>query len=323
MKYLILTSLLVLSMHSHAQNLVLNGNFDSIISQQNVIPMFWTLPTSNSPDYHHPARNDSRFSTPSNYAGFQNPKSGLSYFGLLAYKIPGFNIREYIQGQFESSLKKDSTYCFEIYISLADSVNYSLKNKLGVYLSSSKVDSSQLVHKLLHFNPQIEFVDSLHFTNKSNWVRYSSKYTAQGGESHLIIGNFKPDSLLDTLRVVGATNSMFNSSYYYIDDVWLSHCDSIPDSLTSIEQETLSKSLDVYPNPFKNSIVVQSQTSSKLNFVLYNSVGQSVSALRLRSALQQSNGKKYELDIGEIPTGLYWLRVSDGVREETVKLVKN
>lgn len=306
-------------MLSHAQNLVLNGSFDSLISISNPIPLHWSLPTTNSPDYHHPARNDSRFSTPSNYAGFQNPKSGLSYFGLLAYKIPGFNIREYIQGQFKSSLKKDSTYCFEIYMSLADSVNFSLKNNLGVYFSSSKVDSSQLVHKLLHFNPQIEFIDSVHFTDKVNWLKLSASYKAIGGESYIVIGNFKPDSLLDTLRVFGGSNSMFDASYYYLDNVWLSHCDSIPDSLIGLDEKSLRLSISVYPNPIsQHEFYVKSKKNTILNFVLYNSLGQQ---LPIEAVPNREGYTVYPQS--EFKSGLYWLRVSDGKREEMVKLLKN
>lgn len=302
--------------------LILNGNLDNIVSQSQVFPSFWSLPTSNSPDYHHPARNDNRFSTPSNFAGFQNPKSNLGYFGLLTYKISANSVREYIQGQLKYNLIQDSTYCFEIYLSLADSMTYTIKNSLGVFFSISKVDSSHLVHQLLQFSPQIEFIDSVHFTDKVNWVKYSASYKAQGGESYIVIGNFRPDSLLDTLKIIGSSQSVYEGTYYYIDNIWLSHCDSVPDSLVSLREQSLNLGLSVYPNPFEDRVTVKSKSNQNLSFQMYNTLGQSVVALSGVEVRQHGPTNTYQINTKNIPEGLYWLRVSDGKREETVKLMK-
>lgn len=313
-----------------AQNYIPNYSFEDTVPVK-VTPLYlpdqWTAATREGWNYLTPFNsNFPNWTAPSNAFGFQNARTGSSFVGIMIYhldkKIRNPR-REYMQAQLKQALVKDSSYCFEIHLSHADSSNFASRGQLGVYFSNTAVYYNTFQN--LPYAPQIIVSPTQYVSDKINWVKYSHSYIAQGGEQYITIGNFNDTTSLDTIFVGGGNinNINYRNTYYYIDDVWLSHCDSVPDSLTSLEQLPLSMSLEVYPNPFKNSIIVQSQTTSQLSFTLYNSIGQSVSALRLSSALQQPNGKKYELDIGNIPTGLYWLRVSDGVREETIKLIKN
>ncbi|MEX2380437.1 MAG: T9SS type A sorting domain-containing protein, partial [Vicingaceae bacterium] len=90
----------------------------------------------------------------------------------------------------------------------------------------------------------------------------------------------------------------------------------LPDSLTSIKEQSLKHALSVYPNPFVNDLIVESKQHQKLEFMLYNSLGQAV-AVKV-----QAQNNKYKISTPQLPKGLYWLRVSDGKREETFKLIR-
>ena len=59
------------------------------------------------------------------------------------------------------------------------------------------------------------------------WTKISEIYTAQGGEKYIIIGNFKTDSLTDTMHV---KNNAPTLSYYFIDDISVAKSDFTPDA---------------------------------------------------------------------------------------------
>jgi gliding motility-associated-like protein len=54
---------------------------------------------------------------------------------------------------------------------------------------------------------------------KNGWEKISIPFIASGGEQYLIIGNFTPYSLMDTLFVGGGNSDYGIFGYYFIDDV--------------------------------------------------------------------------------------------------------
>ena len=57
---------------------------------------------------------------PSNFVGYQQPHTGDNYAGFIAYDAGNLKWSEYIATKFTDSLKARSTYCFKMFISLAD-----------------------------------------------------------------------------------------------------------------------------------------------------------------------------------------------------------
>jgi hypothetical protein len=156
-----------------------------------------------------------------------------------------------------------------------------------------------------------------YLTDKVNWVKIDLQYKAMGGEEYITIGNFNDTTYIDTTFVPGGGTEFWqDGSYYYLDDVWLSHCDSVPDSLSSLGEYSLKNAVSVYPNPFVNDIVVESKEHQKLEFILYNSLGQAI------AVEVQKQDKMYKISTPQLPKGLYWLMVSDGKKEEVFKLIK-
>ena len=307
---------------SKGQNIVKNGSFEDTVRTINggLRSNYWGTPTVNSsPDFFHSNRSNTYFKVPQNIFGFQHAKTGSAYYGLVGNGVMSFpENREYIQNEFADSLKKDSSYCFQMYVSLADSMTYAIKNNLGVFFSSKKLKLNNLSHLRIDTLPQIEFNDSSFFTEKTNWIKLSGAYTAQGGERFLSIGVFRPDSLLDTLYVGGGADPMYNKAYYYIDDVWLSHCDSLPRDTGAVGLNDIPrKEQDIllYPNPVRQFFTLETQATALSDFQLFNVMGQQFPL----QAEKAANG--FRFDAQHLPKGLYILQLGGEV-PKAVKFIK-
>ncbi|MEQ8910589.1 MAG: T9SS type A sorting domain-containing protein [Vicingaceae bacterium] len=301
------------------QNLVINGSFEdtSIYSNNILWATNWTVPTGSSPDFFHPYRGLSYSLAPSNFVGYQNAKTGLGYFGLTVYSSYRNQAREYIQGKLTSPLIQDSVYCFQLYISLADSSQYAIKRNLGVYFSNHKLDSPQVQHRVLHLNPQVTFDTTTFFIDKQNWVLLSGGFKAQGGEGYFTVGNYQLDANLDTLRVNFGIDSNLRVSYYYLDDISLVACDSFPGMITSVaEEKQLGEKVKLYPNPTKGLIHLAMPANNKqtFNFQLYD--------LKGRLLRSEAVGQSKQIDLSDLPSSLYYYRLSNnGELLKTGKLV--
>lgn len=203
-----------------------------------------------------------------------------------------------------------------MFISLADSSHFASRGQLGVYFSANAVGANNTIN--LPYTPQVIVSPNNYINDKVNWVEYNMQYKALGGEEYITIGNFFDTTRLDTQYVAGGGNQFWQlATYYYIDDVWLSHCDSLPDSLIGIREQSLKRQLSVYPNPFQQDFVVRSKQNQNLHFGLYNSLGQQID-FKL-----QKQGNNYLIQPKDIPKGIYWLKVSDGKEQTIFKLVKD
>ena len=307
------------------QNIIPNGNFEDTIPSffGTVSAKNWVNPTNGSPDFYSKYHNKDAPSlgVPINKVGFQNTHSGKSYFGLLLYNFHTPNnskrLREYIQNKFTKPLVKDTGYCLQFYVSLADSCRFASKNKLGIYFSSNQVNSSNKFY--LPYTPQVIVSPDSFITEKEKWIAYNFKYKAQGGEQYITIGNFTDSTEIDTLFVGGGDKNNLNwqGTYYYIDDVYFGHCDSLPvDTPTSIEENNLLSKLTAYPNPVKRQFTLQNNSNKKLSFLLYNTLGSQVNL-----KIQQSHNN-YQFSMGHLPKGIYLLHIIAEDTSTTLKLVK-
>ena len=199
-------------------NLVLNPGFESYtICPPGLAPPFtassWNLPTGGSSDYYNScAPVSSNVSTPQNSFGYQVPHTGNGYAGFILR--PTNLYREYLQVPLASPLVAGKIYQVSFYVSLADYAKWAV-DKIGAYLSIGAVGLLPGA-PVLPFTPQIAHPMGNYITDKINWTLISGNYTAIGGESHLIIGNFYNDIL--TVPLMGQ-GGFYPGSYYFIDDV--------------------------------------------------------------------------------------------------------
>lgn len=285
---------------SNAQNMIPNPSFEDTLTRttQLYLPAKWVSPTTGSPDYFIPL-NENFKSGHLNFIGYQTPNLGEAYMGLSIYSLYANNaskrFREYIQNELSDTLKKDSIYCLQLYISLANSSRYGSKGILGVHFSETAISSNNFYY--LPFIPQIIVSPDSFITEKEEWLELNFKYQATGGEKYISIGNFNDSNIVDTVFVGGGRKSEIDhvGTYYYIDDIFLGHCDSLPeDTSIGLRENSLENQFSIYPNPFENRVVVRYNGNEKLQFQLYNLFGQSVETASYLAV----TSKNYELSLG-------------------------
>jgi hypothetical protein len=200
----------------NAQNIVNNGSFEFFHYESLLViddwheissPDYWTL--NIPPPY-----------VPCNPFGCEGPIHQNSYFGLSPYFLFA-EYREYIQNTLQYNLYTGNSYCFNFYISLADSSNFAI-NSLGINFTDSLYGSLQPGWGLINLEPSI--LTDTFITSKSGWTQFHTKYIANGTEKYLTIGNFYPDSTTGVVWVPGGGGAGYEGTYYYVDSVSLSRC---------------------------------------------------------------------------------------------------
>lgn len=307
--------------HSHAQNIIVNNSFEDTIQGNFGITRAkgWTSPTDGSPDLID-SLSRPEYHMPQNYGGYQFAQDSSRYFGLAIFSKNRINLREYIQSELNHKLIKDSAYCFQFFISLGDSSNYAVKNNLGIYFSAQSFNRQGTY--VLNYIPQIEFVDTEHFVEKIAWVKCSAQYTATGDEKFITIGNFRDNADLDTLYIGGGGEQPYHDlAYYYIDNLYLGHCDSIPeDSAIGLREVNLKQQIIIYPNPVQEQLYIRYEGHQKLQIKLYNLVGQSM--MVATDKVVTSSEVEMQLSFGHLPNGIYLLRVNAGEETASIKILK-
>lgn len=293
-----------------AQNLIPNPSFEDTIHRSFDLKFAsgWSSPTKGSPDYLTSYHNVNRadWGMPQNFNGYQYGRTGNSYMGIVIYSLYNKFIkrrREYIQAKLAKALSEDSTYCLQLHVSLSDSSRYSSRGQLSIYFSQNKISENTDYH--LAYTPQIIVSSVDYIVDKEEWLRFDFEYTASGGEEYIIIGNFNDTTGIDTFFVGGGRKEelAYIETYYYIDDLYLGHCDSLPDTTIGLHENVLKSKLKLYPNPIGEQFYLTYRGQEQLQFQLYNLMGQKVEA-----AVQQE-GNRYRFSSGHLPKGVYLLEV--------------
>lgn len=294
--------ILAIACHGFAQELVPNGRFEQHTgcpTGQNQLykadgwidPSYWT------PDYFHVC-GTAGYSAPDNAGGHQVPRSDSAYAGIFLYSASP--VREYIETALLSPLVTGQTYFFEMFMNLLDNSKFSARN-IGVYFSDTLVNSSGI--NFMPFTPQILNTGTA-YPDTVDWYPVTGYYTAHGGESYMIIGNFDGDEDTPLLMV---NPDGFAYAVVYIDDI----------SLTASTGLTgpSSPAIRVAPMPFDAELDVFMPGTDVSDILLCDM------SARVRIA-QRATGSAH-LRTGELAAGAYLLivRHADG-QEERAKVLK-
>jgi hypothetical protein len=293
-----------------AQNLLLNPSFEDTVQLKfgRTFARDWSSPNLSSPEHYNPfSRVEWR--VPQNIIGYQVANTGSSYFGVLIYSLKGSqgirSARDYLQTKIIDTLVKDSVYCFQLFLSLADSCNYASRNQLGVKFSDAKLISNTTDN----FNeiPDIIISPTDYIIIKDKWLQYDFTYLASGGEQYLTLGNFKDTSAVDTIRITGGSQEWQYATYYYIDDIYLGSCDSLPfDTNVGLqEQNLIQRNHNLFPNPASNrvNLAFEVKPNEHFSFMLYDLQGRLVREQQLHA------GKEHQIPLELINKGLYLYQI--------------
>ena len=234
----VILSCLTNTLSAQSENLVNNYSFEDFDKcpqdytpqdQSHKLIPGWGYPTKATPDYFNrcaPGRADG-VSVPNNFAGESEPRTGDAYIGaILSGTDDGY--REYIQGSLSEPLVKGKKYCVTYYYKLASFSKFSV-DQLSFYFSDIEIKNALMVN--LPYKPQINNLEGLFLDNINDWEEKCTVYTAEGGESIFIMGNFKS---YDNTNYVATDKNMKNLrnksyAYYFIDDVIVRPLDNCTD----------------------------------------------------------------------------------------------
>jgi OOP family OmpA-OmpF porin len=278
---------------SYGQNLVPNGDFEqywSCPANQGQIDSakFWITPsTSGTPDYFSQCANGSLAGVPNNF-GFQQAHSGDSYAGITLKQFTNF--REYIEVPLNTALIANSCYHFEMHLNLLNYCN-SATNSIGVYLSDTIISGVNNFNPL-PFVPQINNTTGF-ITDTLNWTLISGSYNAHGGERYLIIGNFN-DDLHSASILVNSSGSQI--TYYYIDDVSLTICQS-----NGLTNDNNTVQTEIFPNPVTDNLTINIYNNEQSEIILYD--------MSSRKLLQQTFKNSTTINLEQFARGIYFYEV--------------
>ena len=222
-----------------AYNLVPNYSFEDnygcpIINLNGVKDWYFG---GGSPDLFSNCSFFSQYNVPINQFGTEQARTGNNYAGFGVYGVhftgtPN-DIREYVQTQLKDSLLKDQCYKVIFYVSLADSLTQYCNN-IGAYFSRDSFTYGN--YNVLPFIPQVSNNTTANpLKSCTGWVKVEGTFIAQGGESHITIGNFNDDAS-SSVSPANCFNGSISGSYYYLDDVWVIPCDTTA-IIATIEKE--------------------------------------------------------------------------------------
>jgi OOP family OmpA-OmpF porin len=226
----VIIALMVLRLAS-AQNLVPNPGFEAFYncpfswntsSKDFRIPG-WSSASNGTPDHYHSCSH-SDCGVPNNWAGHARPHGGEGYAGVYVWGKNGKSYREYIQCQLSEPLKAGQAYRIEFFFKLSSFSKYK-SDRIGLLLLDSVLSLTR--NKVFRVQPTLSVVQTP--KEEGDWDVGRMIYHANGGENHLVIGNFFDDHNTENIRLDyrNVKNSMLASiAYFYVDDVSVTLVDS-------------------------------------------------------------------------------------------------
>ena len=217
-------------------------------------------------------------------------RTGVGSSGVYTYSTFANN-REYMEVPLTNALVAGQTYCVSFYVKRTN-FRYAC-NRIGAYLSNGLVD--QNTTGVFAFTPQVD--NNPNNMLSSGWMNVSGSFVADGGEDHMIIGNFSNDAGTDT--IVANSGSSSKVCYYQVDDVSLIQC------FAGLDENTADL-VSLFPNPASESITIQLENALGVQSIsIINAIGKEV----MQVSSPSTNGGVITLTDMNIPDGVYIVRM--------------
>jgi outer membrane protein OmpA-like peptidoglycan-associated protein len=220
-------------------------------------------------------------------------KSGTGCMGFRVYSL--VKDIEYLQNKLVKPLKKDSVYCFSVYVKLANQCAYT-SNGLGVHFSKKPIRD---INEVIDSKPNLLLNES-YLPYKTQWMLLQCSYKAKGGEKYATIGSFKQ---LNDIALT-PVNGYAAEAYYIIDDVALIPVSDSNICACNMEAQPVQSKLQFY-DTLRNDTGWTTRPEVGMKFVLENVyfnndkhdlLPQSISSLnRLRKLLEQHPSMRIQI----------------------------
>lgn len=219
MRFIIIVTLVFCAWDCKTQSLIPNGSFEQYIGcpvswGQLDSVSHWYKPTYGTTDYYNTCSPQPGIKVPSASSGFQYPKTGNAYAGML--NTFG-NTREYLAVKLTSTLKENISYTIICWINLANDSKYTVsKADIGIYFSKDSIGMPQSFgSQPLPLVPQVVAGNNTDFiTDTLNWTELTFQYEAVGGERFMVFGLFGDDASITSMQL----HNFGPDVYFYLDD---------------------------------------------------------------------------------------------------------
>lgn len=321
MKKSLLIFLLLTGLVSGQTNLVPNPSFEIFTNCPTTLDQLnystgWSS-YRGSPDYFNACNTATdALGIPSNAVGYQPAFSGQAYAGFVAFATGG-EAREIIGGALNQTLTIGQTYYVSFYISLAEyDANYKQYiacNKIGARFSTVSADGSDNPYP--GTNPTAINNFSQIYTNTiindtMNWVRITGSFVADSAYKYFMIGNLFDDNNTDTIYRPNGVRS-----YYFIDEICVSTSSNTCNQITgTVSKEVFEKNeLILFPNPTCDFFSVRSNQPKTFELILIDKFGRTILTHKINSSTK--------IDVSLLPSGLYFIKLSDGLKTYYDKII--
>lgn len=172
-----------------------------------------------APDIYTTETKKQEVAVPLNVRGRAEAQEGKSYTGILTYSEREASPRQYLQVKLNGKLLPGKKYCLRFYASLSDISKYAA-NGIGMYISAKQPKQKEI--EAYDIKPQITYSGDVILEDMFEWVSVCGEYEADGTEKYITIGNFLPQSAVQTKKMrrpVEFKVPQTKDSYYFIDDV--------------------------------------------------------------------------------------------------------
>lgn len=164
-----------------------------------------------------------------NKCGFTSPFEGNGFSGIITWEKYGF--REYLQNKLTKPLNEGYEYTISFRYKLSSFSMYSI-DRIGISLQDSSYYTTS--EKNIPIPASYTHIKQKPFdTLTGTWELFKTTYTAKGGETNLIIGNFDSNANTSAFNLYWTTPrepSLEHASYYYIDNLKIHLNEHIIDS---------------------------------------------------------------------------------------------
>lgn len=209
---------------AQVENMVLNPSFEdydecpvdyTFMDKSHKLIPYWTYPSFTTPDYFNKC-SAGQARVPDNFAGNSQPKSGDGYMGAILSGTDR-DFREYVQGTLSEPMTAGQVYCVSFWYKLASGSKFAV-DQLSVYFVNKPVANENKTY--LNYKAQLNNPVGLFLDNTDEWLLFCQLYTAVGGETNFVVGNFKNyDNTNYVITGKDTKNKRGKAyAYYFYDD---------------------------------------------------------------------------------------------------------
>ena len=287
--------LLFLTQLVDAQNLVPNPGFESIntfpsvygewCATQNWYNLNGDCPHNGgfgTPDFFH-TMGEGFLSLPNTGLCTINPHSGEAIMGIVAWAESIPNFREYLFATLEEPLEIGATYHVSFHYSNGESnLEYGGYGTDGIGILFSMDTLVQVSDEPLNLMPQLQVEAPLY---SNTWKKVSFEFVADAAYPYFTIGNFFDDneSTIEQFQIIN-----LEAAFYYLDDFCIAKDSMDCELTTSLSPLPSSVDCQVFPNPAKEQIHIQLNTtqSGPYLFELFDAMGRRQRQIQLTAGEQ-------------------------------------